>query len=626
MRAAWTRAGGAAAAALAALALATLAASQETEPRPHVIEQADFVFSDSNIPPGTEAPWRPVRLPDNWYVSHPGETRVGWYRLAFDLPHPEQNRIHGLYLPRNSAGRLRFFINGHFHSGNLGYGAPGTRGWAPPLVGVVSPALLKAGRNEIHVQVTAVADLREGLTRVVVGRAPVTRNLYESRYAEQVSSLFMFGAAALLSGLLAGALWLRQRNDATLLWFAVTALAWAAAAFPWVHVSLAPTALSHGMLAFAGRFCYAAPMLVLGLRVAGRRWPRAEAALWTFTATGLALSGFVSDAHQAAVITIWSAAYLAALAALLPVLVRARADRSPSLWVLAAALAVAVLLNAHDLAWWAAWIDYDSVQLAHFHVPLVLIAIGATIVDRHFRAVAAVEQANAVLEQRVADKTREIEASFERLREAEREKALARERQRIMADMHDGLGSSLVGLLGAVQSRRSSLEDVERRLLDALQELRMSVDALEPVDGDLAAVLGNVRHRMRTAIEDSGVKLHWQVDDLPPMSNLTPQAILAVQRIVSEALANALRHAQARAVTVSARADEDCLRVQIVDDGVGFAEPAPPGGRGLDNLRHRAAALGATLEVRSEPGSGTSVALQLPLRLPAMEVSRPPPM
>ncbi len=193
-----------------------------------------------------------------------------------------------------------------------------------------------------------------------------------------------------------------------------------------------------------------------------------------------------------------------------------------------------------------------------------------------------------------------------------------------MADMHDGLGSSLVGLLGLVQSRKPTLHDVERRLLDALQELRMSVDALEPVDGDLGVVLGNVRHRMRTAIEDSGVKLNWRVDDLPLVSNLTPRAILNVQRIVSEALANALRHASASTVTVSARADRDSLRVQVDDDGVGFAQPVSSGGRGLDNLRHRAASLGATLEVRSEPGAGTRVALQLPLRLPGGDSARPP--
>ncbi len=626
MTAARTRWARLALAAAAAVALAGAAHSRDDDPRPIVMEHADFVFDDSRTPPGDDAPWQPVRLPDNWYVSHPGEARVGWYRLRFELAEDQADDVHGMYLPRNSARRIWFYVNGHFRSGNRGYGLPGTRGWAPPLVAATPPALLKVGRNELHIRVAAVADLREGLTRVVFGRTPVTRSLYELRYAEQITSLLMFGAAGLLLGLLAAALWLRERSDRTLLWFAVTALAWAAAAFPGVHAVLVPEAFTHGALAFASRFAYAAPMLVLGLRAAGHRWPKAEAALWAFTLTGFVLAGFSTEAQEGTLITVWSTAYLAALAGLLPLLVRVRTERPFSSWVLAAAVAVAVLLNAHDLALWFAWIDFDSLQLAHFHVPLLLFAIAATIVDRHFRAVAAVGRANLDLERRVAEKTREIEANFARLQEAEREKALARERHRIMADMHDGLGSSLVGLLGLVQSRKPTLQDVERRLLDALQELRMSVDALEPVDGDLAAVLGNVRHRMRTAIEDSGVRLHWQVEDLPPMSNLTPRAILAVQRIIAEALANALRHAKALNVTVRARADRDCLRVEIVDDGVGFARPAAPGGRGLENLRYRAAELGATLDVRSEPDSGTNVALRIPLQLPATEVCRPAPM
>jgi signal transduction histidine kinase len=619
----WRRAG----AAVAAAGLAMLAWSpQAADTRAQVVERAEFVFSDVATPPGPDAPWRPVTLPDNWYLSHPGETGVGWYRMTFEVPDSREDRVYAIYLPRHSAGRLWFYVNGHFRSGARASGVPGTRGGAPPLVSAIPPALLQPGRNELHVRIAAVAGLREGLTRVVLGRSFVTRDLYEVRYAQQVTTLSMFGAAAFLVGLLAAALWLRERRDSTLLWFAVTALAWAAVAFPRIHTALTPEVFSHGALAFAGRFAYAAPMLVLGLRVAGRRWPRVEAGLWVFTLAGLALAGFVTEADEGAVITVWSAAYLAALAVLLPVLVSVRGERRVSFWVLVAAIGLAVLLNAHDLAWWFGRIDYDSLQLSHFHVPLLLLAVAMTIVDRHFRAVAAVEQAKAALEGRVAEKTREIEASFGRLQEAEREKALARERQRIMADMHDGLGSSLVGLLGLVQSRKPSLQDVERRLLDALQELRLSVDALEPVDGDLAAVLGNVRHRMRAAIEDSGVNLHWQVEDLPPISNLTPRAILAVQRIVSEALANALRHARARTVTVSARADGSCLRVEIVDDGVGFAEPAKPGGRGLDNLRYRAAILGARLDVRSEPRSGTRVALEIPLKLPATEVSSPPPM
>jgi signal transduction histidine kinase len=118
---------------------------------------------------------------------------------------------------------------------------------------------------------------------------------------------------------------------------------------------------------------------------------------------------------------------------------------------------------------------------------------------------------------------------------------------------------------------------------------------------------------MRAAIEDSGVKFHWQVGELPHVPYLTPQAILAVQRIILEALTNALRHSQASMVTVSARAEDGWLRIQVADDGVGFKELDASRGRGLDNLRRRAADLGGTLDIRSARGAGASVILRLPL-------------
>ena len=580
----------------------------------HVLERGEFVPSAALSPPPDDAPWQPVSLPDNWYLSRPGARQAGWYRLPFDLSPEQANAASSLYLPRNSARRMFFFVNGYRVGGNLGYGDPGTRYWAPPLIMNVPPLLLKPGRNVMQIRVVAVPDLRQGLTRVILGQGTAGRALYERRYATQVTSFFMFSAAALLSGLLAAAFWIRERSDTTLLWFAVTALAWAAAAFPWLHVVLTPPAFGQGPLAFAARFAYAAPMLVLCLRVAGQRWPVGEGALWIFTLAGLALAWLLGEDGQGAVITYWSVAYLAALFVLLIVLIRSQQRRRRwAFWLLAAALVFAVLLNAHDLAWWMGWIDYESFQLAHFHIPLVLFAIGATIIDRHFRAVGAVERAKLELEERVEQKTREIEANYARVEEAEREKALARERQRIMADMHDGVGSSLVALLGAVQSGQAALPEVERRLHDALQELRLAVDALEPTDGDLGVILGNVRHRMRAAIENSGVRFHWRVGELPQLSSLTPKAVLAVQRIVLEALTNSLRHARARDVTVSTQINGSSLQIGVSDDGIGFDEASVMPGRGLENLRQRARGLGGTVDIRSASGKGTSVTLRLPL-------------
>ena len=577
----------------------------------HVLERAEFVMSDARTPPPDDAPWQPVKLPDNWYLTHPGPPSVGWYRLTYDMP--PRAVTHSIYLPRNSARKIDIFINGKYHASTVAYGDPGSRSLAPPIIFTLPSPLIRPGRNVMHARVEAVPELRQGLTRIVVAPGQAARRLYEGRLAIQTTTLFMFGAAALICGLLALAFWFHERRDTTLLWFAITTFGWAMAAIPWTHGIVAPPAFSHGPLAFAMRFAYAAPMLVLCLRIAGKRWLWPEAGLWLFTLLGLVLVSMIDEARQGSIITYWSVAYLVALTMLLLVLARSqRLEHTWASWMFATAVILVAVLNLHDLAWWMGWIDYDSLTLSHFHIPLVLLAIGTAIVNRHFHAVAAVIQAKAELEARVAEKTREIEANYAQVQEAEREKTLAQERRRIMADMHDGLGSGLVGLLGMVQSGKTTLREIERRLHDALQELRLAVDALEPVDGDLGVVLGNVRHRMRAAIENSGVRLHWQVAEMPQLSYLTPKAILAIQRIVLEALTNAMRHARARDITVSTKFDKNWLEIGIADDGVGYDEANVTRGRGLDSMHNRANSFGGEVEVRSTPGTGTRVTLRLP--------------
>jgi signal transduction histidine kinase len=81
--------------------------------------------------------------------------------------------------------------------------------------------------------------------------------------------------------------------------------------------------------------------------------------------------------------------------------------------------------------------------------------------------------------------------------------------------------------------------------------------------------------------------------------------------VVSEALANAAKHAHATTVTVDARAEGHRLVVEVVDDGVGGAETA--GGSGLGGLADRVAALDGSLRVESPAGMGTRIVAEIPL-------------
>jgi signal transduction histidine kinase len=91
---------------------------------------------------------------------------------------------------------------------------------------------------------------------------------------------------------------------------------------------------------------------------------------------------------------------------------------------------------------------------------------------------------------------------------------------------------------------------------------------------------------------------------------LPDQVELGAYYIVSEALANVAKHANAELVTVSVEADQGVLGLSVRDDGVGGADPD---GSGLTGLRERAEALGGTLRLTSPPGRGTSVDVELPV-------------
>ncbi len=189
------------------------------------------------------------------------------------------------------------------------------------------------------------------------------------------------------------------------------------------------------------------------------------------------------------------------------------------------------------------------------------------------------------------------------------------ERQKISADMHDSIGSSLAALLASFGTENVNLADVRRRVGEILMELRFLVDSTETDDGDVNLLLSNVRHRMGSGIELAGVALRWTAADLPPIARLTPRDALAIKLILMEALSNVLHHSQAKTAALTARYDRDAaaIAIAIADDGIGFDPAAAAGGRGLANMRKRAASIstGAALVIDSAPGRGTTVRLDL---------------
>lgn len=599
---------------LGALAAASIAQPLSPPTPPVSIERAEFVASTARRPPGDEAAWEPVTLPDNWHRSRPGASGAGWYRIVLPVERAT-TRIHAIYLPRDSAPVMRLYVNGTI-IGSTVRPDPVVRLHQQPYVTGVTPDMIRDGRNLLHVYVEARSDLRQGLTRVWFGDSIALRTIWAEHYKVHVLLVIALALMALTAGIAALALWARTRRDAAFFWFGQAAILIAVPTLLTFWFGSLPTGAWRNLLQLVDVYGYMPPLAIGALALAGVATRVPATLLWGLLLAACAVPWLADEAVFAQVFAALGVVFVTALAA--SFMLTIRRGRAVPVWLrttVGAAIAVVVGLAMHDLALWLGWIDFDRLALFPFAAPALALSLGALLVTRHFEAVHGLELAKSMLEARVAERTLDIEHAHEHLRALEQEQATIGERQRIMADMHDGLGASLVGLLGAIQAGKADRADLEQRAHGALQELRLAVDSLDTPPGDLNMALGTVRHRLRDALEASGVELDWQVAELPQLAQLTPSRILQLQRIVIEALTNALRHARAKHIVVTARADAaaQAVEVSIADDGRGMNGTYPAGGRGLMIMQRRASTLGGRLEIATPPGGGTCVTLWLPI-------------
>ena len=555
--------------------------------------------------------WIPLTLPHHLFRDLPPiYTRV-WYRTQFHFDHAPPGG-HSLYFPRLELADIAVYVNLQ----RIWQLSDVYRPWVP-LNAVripIPPGLLHSGENTIHLQASADPKRLHGVSRIYFGETvalserAAMRSLLQDQLATVVAAAF--GAIGLLSLWL----WLRAGRDPVLLWYGVSGVILLAATVLWYLSMWRPEFLGWRTgLSFIRNHGYLAPLFVLHLRIAGRRHAWLEFALWLVVIHAFLRMSSAAGAAPHSYFG-WGIVF-SVLPVLLtvPLLMAPTLRTKPTVLLLVVADFAACVLPLHDWAMRLGLVDFDSLSLVSLAPPFVMLAAAAPIVERMRASTRAAELDRLELERRVAEKTHEIKESHEKLRQAQREQELAEERRRIMADMHDGLGGRLVALLSVAQSGRASASEISNGLVAALDELRLLVDSVQPAEGDVSVVLGSVRHRMRSVFERTGTRLVWNVSALPRMEDLTPERILAIQRIFLEVFANAVRHSGARTVSVFATRVPGAVRVVIEDDGRGFDPAAQHAGTGLRNLQVRAMQAGGMLSVDSQAGKGTRVTLSLPL-------------
>lgn len=193
------------------------------------------------------------------------------------------------------------------------------------------------------------------------------------------------------------------------------------------------------------------------------------------------------------------------------------------------------------------------------------------------------------------------------------ERAAVRERERILRDLHDGCGGKLLAALQLAECEAPAAR-VADALRDCIDDLRITLDGMDPLCDDLAPVLAAQRDRMEARLAGLPLRLEWQLDCADALTPADEGDVVHVLRILQEAFTNVLKHAHASVVRIEGRvqaAGRRELQLRIRDDGQGLASGRR--GRGLGNMARRAAMIGGALELGREQG-WTQVLLRVPLR------------
>ena len=192
------------------------------------------------------------------------------------------------------------------------------------------------------------------------------------------------------------------------------------------------------------------------------------------------------------------------------------------------------------------------------------------------------------------------------------------ERRRIERDLHDGAQQRLVALsltLRMAESRAQKDPEAQELIRSAGEEAGLALKELRDLArGIHPAILTN--RGLAAALDDLAGRATVPVEVIEsPRERLPDQVEAAAYFVVSECLANVGKHAQASSATMSVRAQDGQLLVEVRDDGTGGADVE--NGHGIQGLEDRVGALGGTLAVESPPGAGTRVLATIPLAVPA---------
>lgn len=577
---------------------------------------ADFSFSEKIKIPNDS--WSRRDLPALWLSDEARKAQSGDLsvsaRIRFDGTDFEKDMIS--IFTENNREQISVSINGTDIFRNYANDRHSMLGWNHPYLIPLSSSLLEPGENEIVIRAESGRNHSLGIGTIAVGNHNALGSHFESQYLFRIDAPKTLNWIMLLLSVFIFVMWLGRREEVELLWLWLTGVLWFVRNYHFFAETVPIEPLLFQQISYysiyfavAVTLAFCAEFLKLRRRNLIIGAMLGVAVLLSLSRLFLTLTNRTDMASSLLTIALFGS-FLLILAH------HAWTSRSSESWLLLILLSLASITGIHDIGripdidWWTGAGFHFQPYIGFFLFLVFMLSLAR----RFLGALSLVEETNLHLEKSVKEATDALAASQQAQRQMEVDRALETERERLMREMHDGIGSSLVTALAVARQRKDPASTITT-LQRTISDLKITVDSLAPIQGDVVTLLANLRHRMEHELAQAGITSIWQVEDCAPLDWMDAGHNLHLLRLLQEALSNVLQHADASSITLFCKSslldNKSGVLISIIDDGIGFNPVESNGSKGLGFMHQRAAILNGTLTIENLDFGGTTVNLWL---------------
>jgi signal transduction histidine kinase len=577
---------------------------------------ADISFSENSE--SRNVHWKQRALPALWLSDEARKIQKGNLsvraRVRFQGKAVTSDSIS--IFTENNRERISVSINGANIFRNYSDDGDVMLGWNHPYLIPVPISLIKPGINEIEIRAESERNHALGIGTIAIGDYNALGPHFESQYFLRIDAPKTLNWIMLLLSAFVFIMWFSRRQEMELLWLSLTGLFWFTRNYHFFAETVPIESQLFQQITYYS--IYFAVAVTLAFCAEFLKLRHRKAIIFTMLGIGLLLSisrFLLSSLDRNNMVT--SLMTVTLFGSFLLILIRhAWEHRSSESWLLLILLSLATLTGVHDIGripdvnWWNGAGFHFQPYIGFFLFLVFMLSLAR----RFLRALSLVEETNLHLEKSVNEAANALAASQQARRQMEVERALEMERERLMREMHDGIGSSLVTAL-AVARRRKDPASTIKTLQTAISDLKITVDSLAPIEGDVITLLANFRHRMEPELKQAGIESIWNVEDCPPLDWMDAGHSLHLLRLLQEATSNVLQHANASSISLSCKPsfvrNKIGVLICLADDGIGFSSTESNGSKGLEFMHQRAEVLNGILTIEESKTEGTLLSLWL---------------